>query len=288
MSDITKWLLDNISSSGKIQTKETLCIHEGENIISALNKEMTASFEVINETNTAITVALYIPGNVLTGRYEYDQKEKDIEQKALRKAAECIPWIKFVSGNTTEPEEKKEAPAQPVQIQKPADAPVQQQETTQQTATAPASTTQKPAEEKKQEPVQDFMNKPITTAEELNKIEGDVPFNLLDLSPQELDAYLRGKGVERKNPEEKNAQDNTDFPEAPPFKDETPVVSHGFTQRQIDMMKKIKTTFCVTNDRDFGQVINAWNPKFNKKEDLNPENIEGFISWYDALGEFPG
>lgn len=220
MSEITSWLLNNIASKDK---KDFSCyINNNENIIKCIaQKTGNASYEIINDTGKVITVALYYPGNVVTGRYQYNTSEKDPELKALRKAAECIPGVTFEEQSEPqrrifkspdgddswmEPWEKNPAPGQEEEAYISAQKHWEEIQSKKQQAQPQKPIQEQPVqqepevkeeEHQESEEVQEYRALGIqfdeegfpiiTTAEQFNSYEGDIPFENLKMPEEEME-----------------------------------------------------------------------------------------------------
>lgn len=210
----------------------------------------TVRDERIDNIQSVIEVRVYLPSNVLYGRHVY--KTADASDAHLYAISEAIKLIVV--------EDKKEKPTN-IDLEK-----------TKKIETLMSQPTLKPIEQPVTQEeilamIQQNDNTKITTAEQYNSdVREQIPFDDIELEPEELDKVLFGKTY-------------TPSPQ--------PVVSHGFTQAQINAMNEFKQKMSITNDSLLCSYINSWNNKLSKKEDLTPENIDAFIEWTKALGKAP-
>ena len=107
-------------------------------------------------------------------------------------------------------------------------------------------------------------NSKITTAEQFEKDpREEIPFDEVDMDLNELDKLLSG-----------NAASKVYGTEQQPLQpQQQQVVSHGFTQNQINAINEFKQRLNITNDTMLGNYINSWDNKLSKKEDFSIQNI---------------
>lgn len=121
-------------------------------------------------------------------------------------------------------------------------------------------------------------NSKITTAEQFEKDpREEIPFDEVDMDLNELDKLLSGNAASKVyGTEQQSSQPQ-----------QQQIVSHGFTQNQINAINEFKQRLNITNDTMLGNYINSWDNKLSKKEDLNPSNIDAFIEWTKSVGKAP-
>ena len=231
----------------------------------------------IFEDKRAITVRVYLPGDILTGRYVYEESEASkAHYLAVEDALSQLTSLNRPSNK--KPQEtaqtKPEAtPAQTVPVERTQQAPqalsqeeilnmVMQQQNT--------STVQ-----------QNTTTNPITTVEQLNNDNREeIPFEEFQLPESELDKMLGGNA---QSPVEEQSA-----PQAPASMPAQQPAPTSFTPEQIQRMNNFKQKFGVNSDADFGKYVNAWDKKYTNKRDITPANIESFLKYVEDLGEFPG
>lgn len=211
----------------------------------------TVREEKVDETSRVIEVRVYLPGHILFGRHVYDVA--DIEYAHLYAISNAIKIIVHEKEN---PEIIKEEQSEPIQT--PTLTPQPQIE--------PKQQTQALSQEEILGMIQQTDTK-ITTAEQLNNDpREEIPFEDVDLSPNELDNLFQGINNQQPAPQQ---------------------IHKAYTQEQINAINQIKAKFNITTDEQLGNLVNAWNTKYTNKKDLTPDNIDSFISWANNLGKSP-
>ena len=222
------------------------------------------------ENKRAITVRVYLVGEIHTGRYVYTENTADkahylAVEDALSQMSvfvrQSIQTISEQSQTTSEPTPIQETPvehtqktSQPLSQEEILSMVIQQQNTS--TSQSDTST-----------------NTPITTVEQLNNdTRSEIPFEEYQLSDDELDKML---GINAQSPTEETSIPAQQVPTT-------------FTPEQIQRMNNFKQKFGVNTDADFGKYVNAWDKKYTSKRDITPANIESFLKYVEDLGEFPG
>lgn len=220
----------------------------------------TVKDERIDNIQSVIEVKVYLPSNILYGRHVY--KTADASDAHLYAISEAIKLIV--------PEYEQQKPVEPI-LEKPSLENLESLKPLQQ-----PSPTNKPLSQEEilnmmvQE--QNATNDKITTAEQyMADTREEIPFDDIELSSEDLDRILLGKPSEQ--PKQQPAQQS--------------VVSHGFTQNQINAMNEFKQRMNITNDALLGNYINSWDNKLSRKEDLTPANIDAFIEWTKSVGKAP-
>lgn len=237
------------------------------------------TYEIINDIAMfdnlrAITVRVYLTGEIRTGRYVYSDKEaQTAHYLAIEDALSQMPV--FVNSNVQKPQEQPQSIPAPIQ-----EAPVERTQQTTQALTQEEILNMIIQQQNTSTPQPDTStNTPITTVEQLNNdTREEIPFNEFQLSEDELDKMLGG-----------NAQAPVEE-EPLPFLPETtqPVTPTQFTAEQIQRMNNFKQKFGINSDADFSKFVNAWDKKYSSKRDIIPANIESFLKYVESLGEFPG
>ena len=235
------------------------------------------TYEIVNDIAIfddlrAITVRVYLTGEIRTGRYIYDKGEA---QKAHYLAIEdaLSQMTVFVHSNVQKPQEQPQTVSAPIQ-----EAPVERTQQTVQPLSQEEILNMVMQQQNTSTPQPDTStnttNTPITTVEQLNNdTRNEIPFDDFQLSEDELDKMLGG-----------NAQ-------APVEEQPAPIpqqTSTTFTPEQIQRINNFKQKFGVNTDADFGKYVNAWDKKYTSKRDITPANIESFLKYVEDLGEFPG
>lgn len=216
----------------------------------------TVRDERIDNQQSVIEVRIYLPGNILYGRFVY--KTADASNAHLYAINEAIKTIV------------------PIQVQEN----VEQLTNHSEQSVPIATSTQQNATPLSQEEILDMVqkqnNSKITTAEQFEKDpREEVPFEDLDMDLNELDKLLSG-----------TSSNNKVYESDKPVQQSQPV-SHGFTQEQINAINEFKQRLNITNDIMLGNYINSWDNKLSKKEDLTPANIDSFIEWAHSVGKAP-
>ena len=207
----------------------------------------TVRDERLDNIQSVIEVRVYLPGHILYGRHVY--KTADASNAHLYAITNAIQIIV--------PNKQVEQLSQTI-------TPVQQQ------------LSQVLSQEEILNMVQ--QNNKITTAEQFEKDpREEIPFDEVDMDLNELDNLLSGKAASKVyGTEQQSSQPQ-----------QQQVVSHGFTQNQINAINEFKQRLNITNDTMLGNYINSWDNKLSKKEDLNPSNIDAFIEWTKSVGKAP-
>lgn len=215
----------------------------------------TVRDERIDNQQSVIEVRVYLPGNILYGRFVYKTADaSDAHLYAINNA------IKIIVST------KKDIEQSTKQLEQTSSSPIPTEQ-----STTPLS------QEEILDIVQQQNNGKITTAEQFEKDpREELPFEDLDMDLNELDKLLSGTTSSNKVYE----ADKTTQQQSQP-------VSHGFTQEQINAINDFKQRLNITNDTMLGNYINSWNNKFSKKEDLTPANIDSFIEWTHSVGKAP-
>lgn len=251
-------------------------------IIQALDRHFSGqwAWEISDErlydsgkTRVMTTVAVYVPGRVLTGRAFTDlDGYHENHLSAIFNACQSIMEAQQGSNATGQ---TAPAPApQPEPQQTQSAAPMQM---TPEQIMAMANGTQStptPEQPKQQD------NGMINTREEFyNYTENGqpvdaVPFDKIsDQCHKELEDELF---AQRMNPPvDPNAQQ---VPQAGNN-------AKGFTQEQIQRVNQFKKDFDILDDAMFANFVNSWNSNYHSKKDLTPENVDAFLDWASNLGE---
>lgn len=211
----------------------------------------TVRDERLDNIQSVIEVRVYLPGHILYGRHVY--KTADASNAHLYAITNAIQIIV--------PNKQVEQLSQTI-------TPVQQPQPVQQQSSQVLS----------QEEILNMVqqNSKITTAEQFEKDPREkIPFDEMDMDLNELDNLLSGKAASKVYGTEQQSQPQQQ------------VVSHGFTQNQINAINEFKQRLNITNDTMLGNYINSWDNKLSKKEDLNPSNIDAFIEWTKSVGKAP-
>jgi hypothetical protein len=223
------------------------------NIIPALNShfghqwawEITDEKLIMDGTMVSTTVAVYIPGRVLTGRSL--AKIKDYEENYLRALVNACSVI------TAQTMQSK--PATPV-------APTNAQMTPDQIMSmvgnqAPAAPVA-PAP-KDEVPFDDYSDLPFTMGPDVCPSQPVMPQQNVAPAPQQPpvdSAYMQP------NP-----------------------ALNGYSQCQVDRMNRVKQALDIINDTMLGNWISTWNSAFTSKKDLNPMNIDKFLDWAEDFAK---
>lgn len=215
----------------------------------------TVRDERIDNQQSVIEVRVYLPGNILYGRFVYKTVDaSDAHLYAINNAIKTIVLTKKDTEQSTK------------QLEQTNSSPMQTEQNT-----IPLS------QEEILDMVQQQNNSKITTAEQFEKDpREELPFEDLDMDLNELDKLLSGTTSSNKVYETNKTTQQQSQP-----------VSHGFTQEQINAINDFKQRLNITNDTMLGNYINSWNNKFSKKEDLTPANIDSFIEWTHNVGKAP-
>ena len=257
-----------------------ITLNENETHIEALTRSNVQwTYEILNDISMfddlrAITVRVYLTGEIRTGRYVYDKSEaKKSHYLAIEDALSQMPIFVHSSKKEEQPQvtqtvhvteapvERTQQPAQPLSQEEILNIVMQQQNTS--TPQSDIST-----------------NTPITTLEQLNNdTRNEIPFDDFQLSVDELDKMLSGNA---QSPVEEDVSKTTQVPQ------QQTVTPTQFTSEQIQRMNNFKQKFGVNSDVDFGKYVNAWDKKYTSKRDITPANIESFLEYVENLGEFPG
>lgn len=274
MQDNLKIYTDMYCQGTKVLTVD---IKENETRIEALNRNgIQWTYEILDDINIftykrAITVRIYIVGEVRTGRYVYTENEADkAHYLAVEDALSQLPI--FIHEHTEKPQEQpqkvlEETPVAAIPTKEPQTVPLSQEEILNMVL--------------QQQEVVVQPSVPITTAEQFaNETRSEVPFEAIQLPESELDKMLSGNA---QSPINENKEEPLPF--ITPPQPQTPM---QFTTEQIQRMNNFKQKFGVKNDADFGKYINAWDKKYTSKKDITPANIESFLQYVEKLGEFPG
>ena len=216
----------------------------------------TVKDERIDNQQSVIEVRVYLPGNILYGRFVY--KTADASNAHLYAINEAIKTIV------------------PIQVQENVEQLTNHSEQSVPIATSTQQNATPLSQEEILNMVQKQNNSKITTAEQFEKDpREEVPFEDLDMDLNELDKLLSG-----------TSSNNKVYESDKPVQQSQPV-SHGFTQEQINEINNFKQRLNITNDTMLGNYINSWDNKFSKKEDLTPANIDSFIEWTHSVGKAP-
>jgi hypothetical protein len=256
-----------------------ITMNENETYREALTRNNVQwTYEILNdisifEDKRAITVRVYLVGEIRTGRYVYTENDADkAHYLAVEDALSQMPV--FVRSLISSSVQKPQTTPEPTSTQ-----------------TTPVEHTQQSAQPLSQEEILNMVmqqqntstvqsdtstNVPITTVEQLNNdTRSEIPFEDFQLSEDELDKMLGG-----------NAQSPATEQSAPVST--APQVPTQFTPEQIQRINAFKQKFGVNNDADFGKYVNSWDKKYSSKRDITPANIESFLKHVESLGEFPG
>ena len=232
------------------------------------------TYEIVNDIAMfddlrAITVRVYLTGEIRTGRYVYgDREAQKAHYLAIEDALSQMPI--FVHSNAQKPQEQPQTTSAPIQ-----EVPVERTQQTSQPLSQEEILNMVMQQQNTSTPQPDIStDAPITTVEQLNNdTRTEIPFEEFQLSEDELDKMLGG-----------NAQAPVE--EQPvPVPQQTPT---SFTPEQIQRMNNFKQKFSINTDADFGKYVNAWDKKYTSKRDITPANIESFLKYVEELGEFPG
>lgn len=212
----------------------------------------TVRDERLDNIQSVIEVRVYLPGHILYGRHVY--KTADASDAHLYAITNAIQII--VPNKQIEQSIQQTAPTQQSQSLQQQSQPLSQEEILNM--------------------VQES-NK-ITTAEQFEKDpREEIPFDEVDMDLNELDKLLSGNAASKVYGTEQQ----------PSQPQQQQIVSHGFTQNQINAINEFKQRLNITNDAMLGNYINSWDNKLSKKEDLNPSNIDAFIEWTKSVGKAP-
>jgi hypothetical protein len=252
------------------QALSCIKIKRNESIRETFNRaKIEWSYEIVSdipifEDTRAITVRLYIPGGIYTGRYVYNKEQaKEAHYLALEDAFKQNLAIVYIDDEKTQEMEQTKPEQIPVIVETPTEsapqsnAPLSQEEILNMIIEQQNISTSQP-------------DTSITTAEQLNNDpRQEIPFEEIQLPESELDKMLSG-----------NIQSSVPVQQAP--------IPTQFTQDQIQRMNAFKQKFGVKTDEDFSKYVNAWDKKYNNKRDITPANIESFLKYVEDLGKFPG
>lgn len=232
-------------------------------IVKALNQYTSGNWawELISETFAmdnsviAVTVQLYIPGHVFSGRATCPVKEfANAHLYALVDAA-----IPFTSKSGVNPNQQPQSP---------------------------------PSGNMSADQIMNAINgnggnidssAQFYNHKDANGVQSDsVPFDgMSDKAHQELQNEM-GMGNAMNPPQQpdnsNNSQQNNDEYNRPQEK------LNGYSQSQIDRIAAFKKKWDVMNNDMFNNYVRMWNKDMTKK-DLNPQNIEQFLAWADTLGK---
>jgi hypothetical protein len=279
---------DNLQTYAKMYCEGTeklfaITLNENETYREALERSNAQwSYEILNDIaifddKRAITVRVYLTGEIRTGRYVYGKDEAGkAHYLAIEDALSQLPA--FIRPHAQKPQEQPQTKPETIPVQAP---PVEH------TQQAPQALSQEEIlnmvlQQQNTSTVQQntSTNTPITTAEQLNNdTREEIPFEEFQLSEDELDKMLGG-----------NAQAPVEDTSVPAPMPTAPVqqTPTSFTPEQIQRMNNFKQKFGVNTDADFGKYVNAWDKKYTSKRDITPANIESFLKYVEDLGEFPG
>lgn len=236
-------------------------------IIPALDKhfnrqwawEVTDEKLIMDNTMVSTTVAVYIPGRVLTGRAL--AKIKDYGENHLRALVNACSIITVQTVQT-----KMEAPVTPANAQMTPD-----QIMSMVGAQSPAAPAPTPA-----------MSLPNDPREE-------IPFDEYDDLP-----FTMGPDTRTSQPVMQQPQQNMTTPAPQPQYQPQPVDSaynqpnpalNGYSQCQVDRMNRVKQALDIINDNMLNNWISTWNSAFTSKKDLNPMNIDKFLDWAEDFAK---
>ncbi len=237
-------------------------------IISALDKhfnrqwawEVTDEKLIMDNTMVSTTVAVYIPGRVLTGRAL--AKIKDYGENHLKALVDACSLITVQSMQA-----KPEAPVVPTNAQMTPDQIMSMVGAQSPAAPAPAPVA----------PMTPMANDP----------REEIPFDEYDDLP-----FTMGPDTRTSQPVVQ-PQQNIPAP-APQSQCQQPVDSaytqpnpalNGYSQCQVDRMNRVKKALDIINDTMLGNWISTWNSAFTSKKDLNPMNIDKFLDWAEDFAK---
>lgn len=212
-------------------------------------------FEDTKGKSVMTTVTVYTPGRITTGRSVC--KITDYHENHLHAILDACKWFIDTSKIVTAPQQTQ--PVQSMQM-----SPEQIMAATQQ-ANTPA-------------PAQEMVN---TAAQFYNYKDNQgmpatgVPFDSMTNNCNNELQQEMGMGT--------TPQPNT---QQPPDDYDTPKEHlKGFSQHQIDRIKKFQSDFDITNDEMFGNYVNTWDNALSHKRDITPMNVESFLTWAENLGK---
>lgn len=248
-------------------------------IIQALDKhfnydwtyEVVSELPIIDGSSITVTVQVYVPGRVLTGRCTC--KSTDYGQAHLRAILDAVSYII----------DEKTAYAQPTSSNIP------QQNNGQMSADQINAALQG----------QQQGQKMVNTKEQFynyteNGMQTDgVPMDkMTDNCHQELQQEMFGNG--------QNTQQQASTPQSPTPNQQPPMnppVSGpndpdyntpqqrlgGYSQRQIDGINAFKRDFDVVDDQMFASWVQSWDQTMTRgKRSLTPKNVDNFLAYIDG------
>lgn len=210
--------------------------------------------ERIDNVQSVIEVNVYLPGNILRGRYVY--KTEAATTAHLHAISNALKLIIRTNekGNTIQ--ELKEAPVvleQPMVDSVTKAGPIQSESLSQDEIMNLVQQNAVVSEKFR-----------ITTMEQFNNDKrSEIPFDEVDLDISQLDSLIPSKSTQSQKG------------------------NLGFTQEQIQGINDFKQKFNIMTDDVLNNYINAWDNKYTKKSDLTPENINSFLDWTLSLGKAP-
>lgn len=227
------------------------------------------------ETRVMTTVAVYVPGRILTGRAFTDIDGYHSNHfTAIFNACQSI--MEAQQGNNVGNTTQQSAPVSTPQPEPQQTNQSSSMQMTPEQIMAMANGTPAPAPEQPKQQNNGMIN---TREEFYNYTENGqpvdaVPFDKIsDQCHKELEEELfAGK---MNPPVDPNAP-------AVPQANNNP---KGFTPEQIQKVNQFKKDFDIVDDAMFANFVNSWNSNYHSKKDLTPENVDEFLQWANGLGE---
>lgn len=219
----------------------------------------TVKDERIDNQQSVIEVRVYLPSHILYGRHVYKTADaSDAHLYAINNAIKTIVPVQEEDIKPVEQEQEQfQSPTRPVFNQTQTATPLSQKEILNMVQAQQQNTT-------------------ITTAEQMNEdTREEIPFDDVEMDINELNNLLSGTTLKSYDTQPVQQQE------------QQPVVSHGFTQQQINAINEFKQKLGITSDAILGNYINSWDNKLSRKEDLTPANIDSFIQWTQTVGKAP-
>lgn len=284
-SELTKYYLSLAKHKDMVKMPETSYF----DIIKALEEytngswawEITDERFILDGTRVSTTVALYIPGRVCTGR-------------SLCKASDYHNNHLFALLDACQVFMEKKKGTLPVKGQPPLNEPNENNGYTDNNNNStnnnivnhnmtPDEIMQAINNPNGQQPPKE----PVETAAQFNNYKDEngmpadaVPMNqMTDNCMKEVAQEFNGMNP----PEEVPSHEQESSPQKVSDYDTPNPKLRGFSQRQVDDMRKFKKDYDIVNDDMFASWVNAWNPSLTSKNDIVPDNVDEFIAWIRKL-----
>lgn len=227
------------------------------NIIKALDAHFQGdwTWELINETfamdasQIGMTVILYVPGHVYSGRAVCPVKEFGLVH--LFALVDASQSFTIKSGQNGQPNNNQQQP---------------QNMTSEQIMNA-------------------INGGPVDSAAQFHNAKDqngqqaqEIPYNqVTDNAHQQMNQEMFGNQMNPPQPPQ-NTQPNNDEYNKPQER------LRGYSQSQLDRIDAFKKQWDIMNNEMFSNYVSMWHDGYTKK-DLNPQNVEDFLAWTQGLGK---